>query len=64
MAEEMLLNPSGSRRLVGLCGRLRSASLIRYALRLATSSLPLRHEIQVLEWREVLPFDADLLQYG
>ena len=63
----MSLNTAGSGRtvrLVGLCGSLRSASLNRYVLGLAASSLPPGHEMQVLEWRDVPPFDADLLQKG
>ena len=50
--------------IVGLCGSLRSASVNRAALRLAGSLMPDSMHMEVVEWREVPPFDADLMAQG
>ncbi|WP_256353994.1 MULTISPECIES: NADPH-dependent FMN reductase [unclassified Variovorax] len=47
--------------IVGLCGSLRAASLNRMVLKLAASSMPQGMAMEVVEWRDVPPFDADLL---
>ncbi|MEJ8823361.1 NAD(P)H-dependent oxidoreductase [Variovorax humicola] len=47
--------------IVGLCGSLRAASLNRMALKLAASSMPQDMHMEVVEWRDVPPFDADVL---
>jgi chromate reductase len=49
---------------VGLCGSLRSGSINRAALNLAGSLMPDSMRMEVVEWREVPPFDADLLAHG
>jgi len=50
--------------IVGLCGSLRSGSVNRAALNLAGSLMPDSMRMEVVEWREVPPFDADLLAHG
>ena len=50
--------------IVGLCGSLRSGSINRAALNLAGSLMPDSMRMEVVEWREVPPFDADLLAHG
>ncbi len=55
------------RRILGLCGSLRAGSLNRHALRLAgeqLAQLPEAHSLELLDWREVPPFDADVLAAG
>lgn len=47
--------------IVGLCGSLRANSFNAMALRLAASSLPDGAALEVLEWRSVPAFDADML---
>lgn len=51
-------------RVLGICGSLRSASLNRMALALAGDSMPEGMTLDVLDWRAVPPFDADLLAEG
>lgn len=50
--------------IVGLCGSLRAASINRMALDLAASVMPQDMGMEVVEWRGVPPFDADLLAQG
>ncbi|MEP6872883.1 MAG: NAD(P)H-dependent oxidoreductase [Burkholderiales bacterium] len=50
--------------MVGLCGSLRSASFNGMALRLAGECMPTTMAMQVLDWREVPPFDADTFAQG
>ena len=50
--------------IVGLCGSLRSGSITRATLNLAGSLMPDSMRMEVVEWREVPPFDADLLAHG
>lgn len=50
--------------IVGLCGSLRAASINRMALKLAASSLPQGLSMEIVEWRDVPAFDADLLANG
>ncbi|MEJ8853630.1 NAD(P)H-dependent oxidoreductase [Variovorax robiniae] len=45
--------------IVGLCGSLRAASLNRMALKLAATSLPTGMHMEIIEWRDVPPFNAD-----
>jgi chromate reductase len=47
--------------IVGLCGSLRAASLNRLALKLAAASLPRGMHMEIVEWRDLPPFDADVL---
>ena len=47
--------------IVGLCGSLRGGSINRAALRLAGSLMPDSMRMEVVEWREVPPFDVDLM---
>lgn len=53
-----------SLNIVGLCGSLRAGSLNRMALNLAGASLPEGVKFEVLEWRDVPPFDSDLMAAG
>ena len=50
--------------IVGLCGSLRASSFNAMALRLAGESLPAHATLEVLDWRAVPPFDADVLARG
>ncbi|MBI5719341.1 MAG: NAD(P)H-dependent oxidoreductase [Burkholderiales bacterium] len=50
--------------IVGLCGSLRKASYNRHALRLAGELMPASMKLDVVEWREVPVFDADVLAAG
>ncbi|MEJ8850638.1 NAD(P)H-dependent oxidoreductase [Variovorax rhizosphaerae] len=47
--------------IVGLCGSLRAASLNRMLLKLASASMPQDMHMDIVEWRDLPPFDADLL---
>lgn len=49
---------------IGLCGSLRKASLNRHALRLAGELMPATMKLDIVEWRDVPPFDGDLLAQG
>jgi chromate reductase len=51
-------------KLLGICGSLRAGSFNAMALALAGRSLPAGSEFDVLDWRSVPPFDADLLAAG
>lgn len=51
-------------KVVGLCGSLRSASYNAMALRLAGECMPATMTMEVLDWRDVPPFDADILAQG
>ncbi|MGE0799549.1 MAG: NADPH-dependent FMN reductase [Lautropia sp.] len=55
---------SESLDIVGLCGSLRAGSFNGMALRLAGQSLPAGAALEVLDWRSVPPFDADVLAAG
>lgn len=50
--------------IVGLCGSLRAGSFNAMALQLAASNLPDGATLEVLEWRSVPAFDADMLDQG
>jgi len=50
--------------IVGLCGSLRAGSVNRMALKLAESLLPESMRMEVVEWREIPPFDGDVLAQG
>lgn len=50
--------------IVGLCGSLRRGSVNRMALELAGASLPASMKLETVEWRDVPPFDADILTAG
>jgi len=49
---------------VGLCGSLRTNSLNLAALRLAGSCMPPSMTLDVVDWRDVPPFDADVMAEG
>ncbi|SFP60257.1 NAD(P)H-dependent FMN reductase [Variovorax sp. OK605] len=49
------------RDVVGLCGSLRTGSLNGLALRLAGQCMPQGMSLDILDWREVPPFDAGRL---
>jgi chromate reductase len=51
-------------RVLGISGSLRAQSFNTSALRLAGSLMPAGMELDVLDWRDVPPFDADLLATG
>ena len=51
-------------RILGICGSLRAGSFNAMALALAGQSRPDGVELEVLDWRKVPPFDADLLAGG
>jgi len=51
-------------RLLGICGSLRTGSFNAMALAQAGRSLPVGSELEVLDWRTIPPFDADLLAAG
>lgn len=51
-------------RILGICGSLRAGSFNTMALALAGRSLPDGVQLEVLDWRKVPPFDADLLASG
>jgi chromate reductase len=50
--------------IVGLCGSLRRGSVNRAALQLAGECMPASMQLDIVEWREVPPFDADVLAEG
>ncbi len=50
--------------IVGICGSLRAGSLNRMALNLAAELMPASMRMEVVEWRDVPLFDADLLAKG
>ena len=50
--------------IVGICGSLRAGSLNRMALNLAAESMPAGMRMEVVEWRDIPPFDADVLAKG
>lgn len=50
--------------IVGLCGSLRTGSLNRAALKLAGQCMPAEMALEVVEWRDVPVFDADVLAQG
>ena len=50
--------------IVGLCGSLRAGSFNRMALKLAGESLPARLRMEIVEWRDLPPLDADVLAKG
>ncbi len=50
--------------LVALCGSLRAASYNRHALRLLAEQLPAGGTLELLDWRELPLFDADVLARG
>lgn len=55
--------PTRPLRIAVLCGSLRQQSLNRKALALATRSLPEGTEIEQLDFRDVPPFDGDVLAH-
>lgn len=50
--------------IVGLCGSLRADSVNRMALKLAASLMPDGMRMEAVEWREIPPFDGDVLAGG
>ncbi|RYF57944.1 MAG: NAD(P)H-dependent oxidoreductase [Comamonadaceae bacterium] len=50
--------------IVGLCGSLRRGSVNRMALDLAGAAMPPSMVMQVVPWRDLPPFDADVLAAG
>lgn len=52
------------KKIVGLCGSVRSTSVNRAALVLAGASMPASMALEIVEWRDVPLFDADELQAG
>lgn len=50
--------------IVGLCGSLRKGSLNRMALQLAGELMPPSMKLDIVDWRELPPFDADVLAAG
>lgn len=50
--------------IVGLCGSLRAGSFNAMALRLAGECMPQGMALEVIEWRQVPPFNADVLEQG
>lgn len=50
--------------IVGLCGSLRTGSVNRAALNLAASLMPQSMRMDVVEWREIPPFDGDVFAKG
>lgn len=50
--------------IVGLCGSLRTDSVNRMALNLAASLMPDGMRMETVEWREIPPFDGDVLAKG
>ncbi len=48
--------------IVGLCGSLRAGSLNGLALRLAGECMPQGMALEVVEWSQVPPFNADVLE--
>jgi chromate reductase len=50
--------------IVGLCGSLRADSVNRMALNLAASLMPDGMRMEAVEWREIPPFDGDVLAKG
>lgn len=48
--------------IVGLCGSLRAGSLNGMALRLAGECMPQGMALEVVEWSQVPPFNADVLE--
>lgn len=50
--------------IVGLCGSLRADSVNRMALKLAASLMPDGMRMEAVEWREIPPFDGDVLAKG
>lgn len=51
-------------KILGISGSLRAQSFNTSALRLAGSLMPPGMELEVLDWRHVPPFDADVLASG
>jgi len=51
-------------QILGISGSLRAQSFNTSALRLAGSLMPPGMQLQVLDWRDVPPFDADVLASG
>ena len=51
-------------KIAGVCGSLRAASYNRMLLRLAESLMPASMQLDVLEWRDVPVFDADVFAKG
>lgn len=65
--DEHHLNRSDMKKaidVVGLCGSLRTDSLNLKALRLAGECMPAGMTLDVVDWREVPAFDADVLATG
>jgi chromate reductase len=51
-------------KVIGLCGSLRANSYNRMALKLAGSLLPEGVQFDIVEWRDVPPFDSDVMAAG
>lgn len=50
--------------IVGLCGSVRAGSLNLQALRLAGACMPASMALQVVDWQDIPPFNADVLAQG
>ena len=50
--------------IVGFCGSLRTGSVNRMALNLAASLMPDGMRMEAVEWRDIPPFDGDVLAKG
>ena len=50
--------------IVGLCGSLRAASLNRMALNLAAEVMPPSMQMEIVDWRDIPLYDADLQAQG
>ena len=51
-------------KIAGVCGSLRAASYNRMLMHLAESLMPASMQLDVLEWRDVPVFDADVFAKG
>jgi chromate reductase len=50
--------------IVGICGSLRRGSLNRMALELAREAMPASMRLEVVEWRDIPPYDGDVFAQG
>lgn len=50
--------------IVGICGSLRAQSLNRMVLGLAAETMPSSMDLDIVDWSEVPPFNADVLAAG
>jgi chromate reductase len=50
--------------IVGICGSLRRDSFNRMALELVREAMPASMRLEVVEWREIPPYDGDVFAQG